>query len=120
MTPMEKVDLLRAACCVAGIDGKVEEPEFAVIQRLASEVGVGQASMHAMIDRGIRDPEFHKVQFRILKADPEKSMAVLLEVALADGKITDAETGVLRALSEKLNVPSEVFETLITNLKKNG
>lgn len=120
MTPMEKVDLLRAACCVAGIDGKVEEPERAVIERLASEVGVGQASMNAMIDRGVRDPDFYKMQFRILKADPEKSMSVLLEVALADGKITDAETHVLRGLSEKLNVPGEVFDKLMISLKGNG
>lgn len=117
MTPMEKVDLLRAACCVAGVDGKLEEPEQAVVNRLAADVGVGQASLQAMIERGVRDPDFHKEQFRVLKADPQQSMAVLLEVALADGKISDGETDVLRALSQKLSVPGEVFEELIMNVK---
>ncbi|MEL7499684.1 MAG: hypothetical protein AAFN77_18920 [Planctomycetota bacterium] len=120
MTPMEKVDLLRAACCVAGIDGNTGDPEFAIINRLASEVGVGQASVQAMIERGVEDPTFHQEQFRVLKADPQQSMAVLLEVALADGKITDGETGVLRALSQKLNVPGNVFDQLLANVKGMG
>ena len=113
MTPMEKVDLLRAACCVAGIDGEFGEPEMAIVNRLASDVGVGRASLQAMIDRGSTDPEFHREQFRVLKADPQKAMAVLLEVALADKTISEGEIKVLKSLSERLGVADDVFEELI-------
>ena len=42
---MFKVELLRAACCVAGIDGEIDEAEFAVLKKLADDVGVGDASL---------------------------------------------------------------------------
>ena len=118
MTPMQKVDVLRAACCVAGIDGQTNEAERKVIDKLAAEVGVGQASLQAMVERGATDPSFHEEQFRVLKADPQQAMAALLEVAMADGKITQNEAEVLRALSEKLNVPEDVFDQLLASVSK--
>ena len=116
MNPMQKVDVLRAACCVAGIDGQPNNAERVVIDKLAGEAGVGQASLNAMIDRGATDPEFHREQFCILKAQPQKTMAALLEVAMADGHLSENETNVLRALSEKLSVPTNVFEQLLSNI----
>ncbi|MFK7769801.1 MAG: TerB family tellurite resistance protein [Mariniblastus sp.] len=118
MTPMQKVDVLRAACCVAGIDGQPKESELAVINKLAGEVGVGRASLEAMIDRGATDPNFYQEQFKILKSDPQQSMAALLEVAMADGHITENETLVLRGLAGRLEVPEAVFDQLITGANK--
>jgi tellurite resistance protein len=114
MTPMQRVDILRAACCVAGIDGDITEAENAVISKLAKEAGVGRASLEAMMDRGATDPNFHQDQFRVLKEDPQESMAALLEVAMADGQLSDSESEVLRALSRKLSITSEVFDQLIS------
>ena len=118
MTPMEKVDLLRAACCVAGIDQEISQAEENVIQRLAADVGVGKASLQAMMDRAVSDPSFHEEQFRVLKGDPQESMAVLLEVALADGGVEPAEVSVLRDLSKRLNVPENVFDQLVEQVRK--
>lgn len=118
MTPMQKVDILRAACCVAGIDGDISDAERTVIQKLASEVGVGKASMEAMISRGLSDKKFHEEQFRVLKSEPQQSMAALLEVAMADGGISDGETQVLKSLSQKLDISPEVFQQLIINVEK--
>ena len=118
MTPMQKVDVLRAACCVAGCDGDITDTERNLIQKLAGDVGVGRASVEAMIDRGLRDPEFHQEQFRVLKSDPKVAMAALLEVAMADGSIGDGETRVLKSLSEKLEVAPEVFEQLMVDVTK--
>lgn len=118
MTPMQKVDILRAACCVAGIDGQTTEAERSVIDKLASDVGVGRASLEAMIERGLRDPNFHEQQCRVLKEDPQESMAALLEVAIANGELSDAELQVLRSLSKKLSVPAEVFDQLISSVYK--
>lgn len=118
MTPMQKVDILRAACCVAGIDGQTTDAEKAVIDKLAKDAGVGRASVEAMIERGATDPNFHEEQFRVLKEDPHESMAALLEVAMADGQLSPAESEVLRSLSQKLSVPPEVFDQLVSSVSQ--
>ena len=41
MNPMQEVEVLRAACCVAGIDGEVTENELVMINELAAKAGVG-------------------------------------------------------------------------------
>ncbi|MEM9943175.1 MAG: hypothetical protein AAF939_16550 [Planctomycetota bacterium] len=120
MNPMLKVDVLRAACCVAGIEGNVGEAEKAVLERLADEVGVGEASLQAMINRAQTDPDFHKEQFRVLKAEPKETMAILLEVAIADKKFTASECDVLRALSKKLDVSDEIFDQLVERVRQLG
>lgn len=117
MTPMQKVEILRAACCVAGIDGNVDDNELTLIAKMAREVGVGKASLAAMVQRASTDPEFHKSQFQILNENPQQCLATVLRVALADGKVTDDESQVLRSLSENLKVPGEVFDELIQTLK---
>lgn len=118
MTPTERVALLRAACCVAGIDQNISPPEQAVIQRLANDVGVGQASLNAMQERASTDPEFYREQFQVLKSEPQKSMAVLLEVALADGSISEEEVFVLSELSKRLTVPESVFAQLVEKARR--
>ena len=118
MNPLERVALLRAACCVAGIEQNISEPEHAVIQRLADDVGVGKASLTAMLERASTDPDFYQEQFRVLKGDPQESMAVLLEVAIADGSISDKEVTVLAELAKRLNVPEPVFSELVEQVKR--
>ena len=39
MNPMQEVEVLRAACCVAGIDGEVTENELVMINQLAAKAG---------------------------------------------------------------------------------
>ena len=116
MTPMQKVEVLRAACCVAGIEGNIQECELPLLQKIAKEVGVGKASLDAMMERAKNDANFHEEQFQILKSEPQKCMATVLEVAMCDGKVTDAETHVLKSLSQKLNVSDETFQQLMTKV----
>jgi tellurite resistance protein len=118
MTPMQRVDVLRAACCVACSDGEIATSELGVVQRLAKEVGVGKASLAAMIDRSTRDENFHKEQFKILKENPQQCLATVLEVAMADGVVTDVEMAVLQSLADNLNVPTEVFNELMSKVGK--
>lgn len=117
MTPMQKVDILRAACCVAGCDGEISEHELHLIQKMAAEVGVGNASLEAMLTRAVSDPDFHREQFRVLKSDPQDSLAELFEVALADGGLNRQEIEVLRALAGKLEVPATQFDELIGRVR---
>ena len=118
MTPLEQVALLRAACCVAGIDKEISAPEEAIIRRLASEAGVGEASLQAMMDRATSDQEFYKEQFNAFKSDPQQTMAGLLEVAMADGQISDEEVAVLGELASRLDVPPAVFQELVNRVRE--
>ena len=118
MTPMQKVDVLRAACCVAGIDGNIEGVEKDLLDKVAREVGVGRASLEAMMQRASTDPDFHEEQFRILKSEPQECIATVLEVAMADGSVSEPESEILRSLSGKLNVPDDVFDELLQKVTK--
>jgi uncharacterized tellurite resistance protein B-like protein len=110
MDASTKVEILRAACCVGGADGKTTEEELKLLLKLAKEIGVGQASLTAMIERAETDPEFHRQQFGILKAEPTQTLAILFQIAMADGKVDESETGVLKNLADNLEVPGEIFE----------
>lgn len=113
MSGMVKVEVLRAACCVAGANGETSGKENLVLKRLAKETGVGQASLEAMISRACSDQNFCNEQFRVLKADPREAMAILLEVAMSDGVIDNNEAAILKVLAGKLEVPDQVFDNLM-------
>jgi uncharacterized tellurite resistance protein B-like protein len=117
MTPAQRIDLLRAACCIANADGTASESEMVLVQKLIKEVGVGRASVDAMMARAKIDPTFCEDQFKILKSDPSESMLVLLQVAMADGKLTEEEIRVLQSLANNLEVPADVFDKLIAQVK---
>lgn len=113
MEAMTKVEVLRAACCVSGVDGKAGEEERPILDMLAREVGVGEASLSTMINRAETEPDYCEAQFRVLKADPPETMKLLFSVALADRKLTEKEIEVLRNLSQKLDVPTERFDAML-------
>ena len=116
MTPTEQIELLRAACCVAGIDKEASQAEMKIIDQLVKKTGVGRASLQAMVDRATSDDEFYKEQFNVLKSDPSKSMTFLLQVAMADGKLTEGEIHVLSKLSQRLGVSPDDFQRLISQV----
>lgn len=117
MEAMRKVEVLRAACCVAGIDGDADEEEVAVLRNLAEEVGVGRTSLAAMIERAETDQAFYREQFRVLKADPKETLQLLLNVALSDGRLGNRESQVLRLLAIKLGVEGEQFDRWFDKVK---
>ena len=117
MLPIQRLDILRAACCVAGIDGNANEAQAAVLKRLAREVGVGKASLDAMIERAEADKTFHEEQFKVLEFEPKTTMATLLQVALADGNLSDSEANVLRILAGRLHIESTMFEQLLDEVR---
>lgn len=117
--PMKKVEILRAACCVAGSDRNVCEREHPLLQRLAHEAGVGAMSLRAMIDRASTDAEFHKAQFDIVRSEPDETMKTLFHVAIADGVLKDAEREVLRHFAEKLGMPEPRFAALLAAAEKH-
>ncbi|MCE9588896.1 MAG: TerB family tellurite resistance protein [Planctomycetes bacterium] len=112
-SPMAKVEVLRAACCVAGADGDISEQEMVWLKKLAGEVGVGDVSLQAMISRARSDKDYARDQFRFLHNDPREAMRVLLSVAVSDAVLNDREREVLWALAQKLGVDAPTFEKYI-------
>ena len=118
MSSMRHVEILRAACCVAGQDGTISEQESTLLIRLADKSGVGQMSLNAMIDRAKQDPRFYREQFEVLTADPEKTVRVLLTIAAADGEISDGEQTVLAHVAERLGMSDERFAQLLAEWRQ--
>ena len=107
---MRQVDILRAACCVAGADGHITEAEQQIIKRLAGEAGVGAASLSAMIERAVTDERYYADQFRVLYVDPRETMQLLFRVAVVDGVLDKEEAVVLKRLAQRLEVPPARFD----------
>lgn len=115
---MKQVEVLRAACCVAGLDQNVDENERAVLERLAGRIGVGKPSLDAMIDRAERDRSFFEQQFRVLKADADSAMEVMFEVALADGRLDLEQRVVLHHFATLLGMSDERYDRLLADAEK--
>jgi len=107
---MRRVEILRAACCVAGADQQIGPLEKPFLDRLAAEAGVGLASLEAMMDRSVNHEEFYKEQFSVLSADPKTTMTLLFRIAIVDGSLQEREAEVLQYLADKLDVPSDRFD----------
>ncbi len=110
MEGMKKVEVLRAACCVAGIDGDVTTEERKIIDMLAADVGVGQASVDAMVERAKEDQGFYKEQFRVLKSDPKETLQLLFSLAISDGRLGNREKQVIWRLAKRLDVDQASFQ----------
>ena len=106
MTAMTKVEVLRAVCCVAGADESIDDVETRFLQELAKKAGVGRASLGAMMDRSVSEPDFYKQQFRVLKDQPEETMKLLFGVAALDGALTARELEILQLFGERLAASS--------------
>ncbi len=116
MMPMEKVEILRACCCITGAGGTTSEQERTVLEKLAGQIGVGQASLQAMISRGETDPDFFREQFQVLKSDPQQTMKILIQSAMSDGELTSAENTMLVELSRNLGMPQQDLQHLMDNI----
>lgn len=115
--PMSKVEMLRAACCVAGLDGRVGNRERAILEKLAREVGAGQASLEAMIHRAKTDSRFYEELFNGLTANAEPTIRLLLMVAAADRVITADERIIIGLFAKRLGMTHERYDQLVEALE---
>ncbi|MBI1338203.1 MAG: hypothetical protein GC164_14760 [Phycisphaera sp.] len=111
-SPMANVAVLRAACCIAGLDKHIDEQELKLLERIADYAGVGKASLSAMIDRAKNDEDFYEDQFKIVLTDPKATMTALFAVAVADGKLGDNERIILCHFADRLGLPEREFDAL--------
>lgn len=116
--PMTHIEILRAACCIAGIDGKVCEKERVMLQKLANHAGAGQASLNAMIERAEKDPNFYEEMFDSLRMDAEASMRALLCTAAADGHVSADQRIIMGIFAQRLGMDEQRYDKLVRSVEK--
>lgn len=113
VTLVEDVEILRAACCIAGRDGVITDREGQMLRKLKERVGVGEASFQAMLDVAKDDPTYYERLFNMLQSHADRTLKILCSVAAADGAVGEDEAGVLRYFAEKLDMPTERFNAML-------
>ncbi len=110
---MSEVEILHAACCIAGLDGRITPRERSMVQVLAERAGVGAASLQAMLDYARKTPNYYERVLERVRTDPEETMRALLWVAISDGSISDDERVVLQFFADKVGMSHERFDSLL-------
>ena len=112
------LEILKAACCVAGIDGEICEREHPLLKRMAHTAGVDSDWLNATLAQALNDPLFFERQFHLLRTDPEETMRVLFEVALADEHFSLPERIILQNFADKIGMERERYEELLKEIEK--
>ena len=107
-------EILKAACCVAWIDGEICEHEHPLLTRMADAAGVDSQWLDTNLERALNDDLFFERQFNLLLNDPEETMSVLIEVAMVDGHFSLPERIVLQHFAQKLGMKRERYEELLS------
>ncbi|MFA9477423.1 hypothetical protein ACERK3_03845 [Phycisphaerales bacterium AB-hyl4] len=116
--PRSQVELLRAACCIAGLDREICEKERPLLEALAHEAGVGRASLEAMLSRAKNDPNFYREMFLVLQKDAEAALKLMFDVAAANQEITLEQRVILQHFADQLGVPRERCDELLAAAEK--
>ncbi len=110
---MERVEILKAACCIAGADGEISERELATLKKMASDVGVGTASLEAMMDLALTDPKFRDAQLRLIHKDPAGSFETLYRITRVDPEVPSTERDLLMLFGKKLGLETAEMNEII-------
>ena len=117
---MDQVQILRAACCVAGIDEHVNDRERELLERIAEHVGVGRASLRAMIDRAQSESDYYEEQLHLVRGDPDQAMKVLLSLAVTDKDVSADERIILRHFAGVLGMEGARFDQLLAAAERHA
>ena len=110
---LDDLEVVKAACCIAGLDGEISDREGPVLRKLADRAGIGQASLDAMIDRAKHDRNYYEHQLKFLSGDPDGVIKTLFQVAIADRELHTSERVILRYLADKVGITPERFEQIL-------
>lgn len=106
---LEQVETIKAAIVLAAADGKISSSERGLLEAFAKRIGIGKASLGAMIDRAITDQTVREEMFHRTMSDPRMTLELLVATARLDGDITTKEREVLIHARELLNIPMDDF-----------
>lgn len=108
-----EAELLRAACCVAGLDGEVSDDEMKLLRKLQDNAGVGEASFKAMVDRALSDSNYFEDVLEHLRSDAQSVMETLVRVAKTDSDVTLNERAILTHLGQRIGLDDERINQLL-------
>ncbi len=117
---MNDLEVLKAACCIAGLDEDVGFKERKVLQSLAERAGVDQAAFDAMMEMAVEDDDYFEGQLNLLQSNVDDAIKSLFRVAVTDGKLGSNERVILQHFSENLGMTDERFEQILTLAKREG
>ena len=109
MKHRQERELFEAVLAIAGADGRITRSERGLLESLAERVGVGRASLAAMIDRATREPRFKSDRSLHKVSDPLKAMELLVAAARIDGEISEEERQLLVRTAEIWDIPNDDF-----------
>ena len=109
---MKQVEILCAACCVAGLDGEICERERPLLEQMAHEAGVGPVSLEAMIERATDEPNYYQEQLCIARSDPDTILTTLFRIAMADHELALEERVILQHFADKLGMSRQRFDQI--------
>lgn len=112
MKDLDKLELLKAALAVAVADGQVRRSELGVVMGLAARVGLGAASLEAMMNAAKRDPAYADSILMRSEDSARTAFELLVAEARIDGEISAEEREVLTRLAERLHISGDEFTEL--------
>lgn len=113
MKDLERLELLKAALVLALADGHISKPELGVVFGLAARVGVGKASLEAMLERARQGDT--NIADQIVMQSPESArtaLELLVAQARLDGRITEPEREILVRIATRLKISGEDFKSI--------
>lgn len=117
---MNDLEVLKAACCIAGLDEDVGFKERKVFQSLAKHAGVDQASFDAMMEMAVEDDDYFEGQLNLLQSNVDDAIKSLFRFAMMDGKLRSNERMILQHFAENLGMTGERFDQILTVAKREG
>lgn len=117
---MKDLEILKAACCVAGVDGRIDDGEREALAILAKQAGVGQASFNAMIEMAVENKDFFKENLALLKDDAERTIRVMGAVAVGEDGIRPQERELVESFAEKLGMEKSRCDALLAEVEQEA
>ena len=119
MSPEEQAKIIELVEAVIGADGVVTEEERAFLQRVIERFRLSPDSRADAI--AVSDPGRTTQSLRALAPDTQvRVMALLVDAAVADGKVTPEERALLLASAATLGIDAAALEERIARRLKSG
>ena len=106
------VDLLKAAACIAGLDGEITPHEAQALKHLAKRAGVRDDHLETLMEKARVDDDLLNEQLSVVRADPETTLAVLYQVAAIDGVVSGDERAVVEQFGVILGLSRERIDKI--------
>ena len=117
---IDDVTILRAACCIAGLDGDIDPREMQALTLLVKRAGVGRDSFETMIEMATENDDYFAQQLDYLMGDVDETIRTLFRIAVVDGNLGEKERVVMRYFADKLEISEPRFEQILATAEREA